>query len=100
MGLLGVGLEGQVRHAVLLLGGVQTCHIHQVGNDGAGGGLAACAFAVVQGCAHSVAIDDYGIHRAFYVGNQAFGGYEGGVYAQFNAVCRAAGYAQQFDAVA
>ena len=98
--LHGVGLEGQVRHAVLLLGSVQTRHIYQVGNDGTGGGFAACAFALVQGSAYSVAMHNYCIHRAFYVGNQAFGGYEGGVYAQFNALCRAAGYAQQFDAVA
>jgi hypothetical protein len=34
------GLEGQVRHAVVGVGGVQPGDVHQVGDHGAGGGLA------------------------------------------------------------
>ncbi len=64
-----IRLEGQMRHAMMLIGGVQTCHIDQISNHGRRGGLCASAFAVIQGCAHRIALHQHGIHRAFHVGD-------------------------------
>ncbi len=86
----GVALEGQVRHAVARVGGVQAGDVDQVGNHGAGGGLAARALAVVQRGAHGIALHHHGVHRAFDVGNQALGRHQAGVHAQLHALCRRA----------
>ena len=94
-----VGLEGQVRHAVLRVGGVQAGNVHQVGDHGAGGGLRARTLAVVQRGAHGVALHHHGVHRAFHIGNQALGRHQAGVHAQLDALLGALGDAQQLDAV-
>ena len=100
-----IGVKGQVRHAVLRVAGGQAGHVHQVGNHGAGGWLAACALAVVQGGANGIAMHHNGIHGAFYIGNQPLAGHQCGVHAQLYAL-RVAGFfapfgnAQQLDAVA
>jgi hypothetical protein len=105
MGRMGVvaswpWLEGQVRHAVVGVGGVQARDVHQVGDHGAGRGFAAGALAVVQRGADGVALHHHGVHRAFDVGDQALAGHQRGVHTQLDARVAAAGDAQQLDAVA
>jgi hypothetical protein len=80
-----VGLEGQVRHAVLGVGRVQAGDVHQVGNHGAGRGLGARPLAVVQRGAHGIALHHHGVHGAFDVGDQALGGHQARVHAQLHA---------------
>ncbi|MDT4853606.1 hypothetical protein FQZ97_878770 [compost metagenome] len=89
-----------MRHAVVRVGGVQAGHVDQVGNHGRGGRLGTGALAVVQRSAHGVALHQYGVHRAFDVGDQAGGGHQRRMHAQLHAVIAAAGDAEQLDAVA
>src|SRR5450830_1614010 len=96
----GVGLEGQVRHALGGIGRVQAGDVDQIGNHGAGGGLGAGALAVVQRGAHGIALHHHGVHGAFDVGDQALGRHQAGVHAQLDAVGSTLGDAQQLDAVA
>ena len=82
--------------------------VHQIGDHGAGSGLGACAFAVVQGGAYRVTIDHHGVHRAFDVSDQALGGDECGMHAQFDSFATGGRFrcvttfrdAQELDAIA
>ena len=93
-------LEGQVRHAVVGVGGVQARDVDQVGHDGAGRGFCARALAVVERRADSVALHDDRVHRAFDVGDQPRRRHQRRVHAQLDAMLTALGDAQQLDAVA
>ncbi len=95
----GPRLESQVGHTVERVRSVQTGDVHQVGDHRAGSRLGACAFAVVQSRAHSIALHHHGIHRAFDVGDQTLGRDQAGVHTQLNALCGALGDAEQLDAV-
>ena len=65
-----VGLERQVRHAVVRIGGVQPGDVDQVGDHRRRGRLGAGALAVVQRRADRIALHDDRVHRAFDVGDQ------------------------------
>ena len=68
-----VGLERQVRHAMVGVGRGQARDVDQVGDHRAGGRLGACALAVVQRRADRIALHHHRIHRTFDVGDQALG---------------------------
>ena len=82
----GIGLEGQVRHALRRIRRVQAGDVDQIGNHRAGCGLGTRAFAVVQRGAHGVALHHHGIHGAFDIGDQALGRNQAGVHAQLDAL--------------
>ena len=65
-----VGLEREMRHAMLGVGGVHARHVDEVGDDRARGRLGAGARAVVERRADGVALDQHRVHRAFDVGDQ------------------------------
>ena len=65
-----VGLEREVRHAVLGVGGVHARDVDQVGDHRARRRLGAGAGAVVQRRADRVALDQHGVHHALDVGDQ------------------------------
>jgi hypothetical protein len=95
-----VGLEREVRHAVVGVGGVQAGDVDQVGDHRRGRRLGARALAVVQRRADRVGLHQHRVHRAFDVGDQALGRHQRRVHAQLDAVVAALGDAQQLDAIA
>ena len=66
-----VGLEREVRHAMLGVGGVHARDVDQVGDHRARRRLGARARAVVQRGADGVALDQHRVHHALDVGDQA-----------------------------
>ena len=75
-------------------------HVHQIGDHGAGRGLAAGTLAVVQRGADGIGMHHHGVHGAFHIGDQAPRRDERGVHAQLHALGRVPADAQQLDAVA
>jgi hypothetical protein len=94
-----VGLECQVWHAVIGVGGVQPGDVDQVGHHCRGRRLRAGAFAVVERRADGVALHDHGVHRALDVGDQPPGRHQRRVHAQLDALGAAPRDAEQLDAV-
>ena len=80
-----VGLEREVRHAMLGVGGVHARDVDEVGDHRAGRRLGARAGTVVQRRADRVALDQHGVHRALDVGDQALRGNQRGMHAQLDA---------------
>ena len=85
-----VRLECEMRHAVAGVGGVQARDVHQVGNHRGGGRLAARALAIIKRGAHGIGLHQHGVHRALDAGDEAFGGHQRRVDAQFDALRPAA----------
>ena len=83
-----------MRHAISRVRCSQTGDIDQVGNHGRGRRLRARPLAVVKRGADGIALYQHRVHRAFDVGNQAFGRNERRMDAQFNTLRRAFGDAQ------
>ena len=77
-----------------------TSDIDQVCNHGRTGRLRAGAFAVVKRTFGGVAFHNDGVHRAFYIGEQAACGNKRRMDAKFDAVIGVLGDAEQLDAVA
>ena len=65
-----VGLEGEVRHAMLGIGGVHPRHVDEVGDHRARRRLGARAGAVVQRRPDRVALHQHRVHHALDVGDQ------------------------------
>ena len=95
-----VGLEGEVRHALLRIGGVHARHINQVCHHRRCGGLGTGAGTVVHGGADGVALDEDRVHHALDIGDQPARRDQRRVDAQLDALGRLARDAQQLDAVA
>ena len=95
-----VGLEREVRHAMLGIGGVHARHVDEVGDHRARGRLGARARAVVQRGADRVALHQHRVHHAFDVGDQALRRNQRRVHAQLDARRRAPRDAEELDPVA
>ena len=95
-----IGLKCQMRHAMLRISRHGARDINQICNDCRGSRLCACACAVEHGLADGIAFDQNGVHHTFNIRDQALGGNQCGMHAQFNTVGLALGNAQQLDTIA
>ncbi|KFB71722.1 MAG: hypothetical protein AW09_003140 [Candidatus Accumulibacter phosphatis] len=82
------------------VGGVHAGDVHEIGDDCRRRRFGTGTLAIVERRADRIALDQDRVHRPLDVGDQPFGGDQGRMHAQFDALGGAFGDAEQLDAVA